>query len=68
MTERYFLTRGEGDETEVSRDDFIRAERNAGFRPKCASDHPDYRTTLATGGFGGCGVSGRIETTPDNEE
>lgn len=46
---------------EVSREEWIKAERNAGFMPKLSADHPDYMKTLATGGFYGKGVGGRIE-------
>ena len=38
---------------EVTRDEFIQAERCAGFRPKAGNG-------VATGGFGGGGVSGSI--------
>jgi hypothetical protein len=39
---------------EVTREEFIMAERNAGFSPKYGGDG------LATGGFCGGGVSGKI--------
>lgn len=45
---------------EVTKEEWIKAERNAGFRPKLSSDNPAYMTTCATGGFGGAGVSGKI--------
>ena len=56
MNERYFL-RAQWQEQwqEVTREQWIRAERMAGFRPKYGGDGP------ATGGFSGYGVSGKIE-------
>jgi len=48
----------------VSKAEFIAAERNAGFRPKLASDDPAYMTTCATGGFSGNGISGQIKRMP----
>lgn len=48
---------------QVSRDEWIRAERAAGFHPKCASSDPAYMTTQATGGFSGKGVEGMVERT-----
>lgn len=56
-TERYFLKadyRTEWDE--VSKEQFIQAEQAAGFHSKFGLYH------LATAGFSGRGVSGRIET------
>lgn len=45
----------------VSKEDWIKAERAAGFRPSLSSDHPSYMTTCATGGFSNSlGVSGQI--------
>lgn len=46
---------------EVTKEQWIKAERSAGFRPKMSSCHPEYMSTCATGGFGGDGVQGRIE-------
>jgi len=40
---------------EVSKQEFINAEQLAGFHSKFGQDH------LATGGFSGGGVSGKIE-------
>lgn len=58
---RYFLRHPVFGEKEVSREEFIKAERQAGFRPKGGGDG------LATGGFGSNeGISGRIE--PLNQE
>lgn len=52
----------------VSKEDWIKAERAAGFRPALWSGHPDYMTTCATGGFSSsAGVAGQIvpvSTTP----
>ena len=50
----------QGDWQTVTKEQWIKAERCAGFRPKCASDHPAYMTQPATGGFSGGGVQGRI--------
>lgn len=67
MTDRYYLkTDYASDWTEVDKKTWIEVERKAGFRPKLSSDHPDYMTTCATGGFGGAGHSGKIEY--DNPE
>lgn len=45
----------------VSKADWIKAERAAGFRPKLPSDHPSYMNVCATGGFfSSCGISGTI--------
>jgi hypothetical protein len=45
----------------VSKEDWILAERSAGFRPKMSSDNPRYMSTCATGGFGSSGgTRGRI--------
>lgn len=47
--------------TEVAKEDWIKAERHAGFRPKLWSGDPDYMTTCATGGFSDSrGISGSI--------
>jgi hypothetical protein len=65
----YFLSvalAGEKIEREVTLEEFCKAERAAGFRPKLSSDHARYMTTLATGGFSGSGVSGRVKYTPDD--
>ena len=43
------------DYKEVSKQEFIQAEQSAGFHSKFGQDH------LATGGFSGGGVSGKIE-------
>jgi hypothetical protein len=45
---------------EVSKKEWIQAERSAGFRPKMSSDHPDYMNTCATGGFSNGSIRGRI--------
>lgn len=57
---RYFLKHGALGEREVSREEFIRAERMVGFWPK--SNDPN---ALATAGFSGSGISGRIEYQKD---
>ena len=64
MAERYLLkSEFQAEWQEVTKEDWIKAERAAGFRPKCASTDPKYMTTPATGGWFGAGVSGRIEHT-----
>ena len=61
MADRYQLRADFlGEWIDVSKEDYIKAERQAGFRPKLPSDHPDYMKKCATGGFGGFGISGRI--------
>lgn len=54
---------GEKIEREVSLEEFCKAERQAGFRPKMSSDNPLYMTTPATGGFSGCGITGSVKYT-----
>ena len=50
----------------VSKEDWIKAERASGFRPKLSSDDPRYMTVCATGGFSSSGgMSGSI--TNDGE-
>lgn len=61
MGDRYFLKLDGCRETEVTRSEFIKYERRAGFQPKMSSDDPHYMDTLATSGFGANGVRGRIE-------
>ena len=62
---RYFLScklGAEKVEREVTLEEYCKAERAAGFRPKLWSSDPAYMTTPATGGFSnGDGISGRIE-------
>lgn len=58
--DRYFLAREGGTEEEVTREEWIRAERSAGFYPKLPHNHPAYWITPATGGFSSGNVSGRI--------
>lgn len=63
MLERFFLKASFNKEwTEVTRAEWIRAERVAGFRPKMSSWEPNYNDTLATGGFSGGNVSGTYTT------
>lgn len=63
----YLLTASWGTEPqEVSKEEWIRAERAAGFYPKCGSDEPGFWTSCATGGFS-CGlVSGSIRPKRNN--
>jgi hypothetical protein len=68
--DRYFLSAtlaGEKIERQVSVEEFCKAERQAGFRPKMASNDPRYLITPATGSFGSTasGISGRTEYVPD---
>ena len=59
---RYFLKADfQSDYQEVTKEEWIKAERAAGFRPKLASDDPRYMKVCATAGFYGNGVSGKIE-------
>lgn len=60
-TEFYYLkTVAETNWREVTRKEWIEAERGAGFRPKLPSTDPRYMTTCATGGFSGNGIQGKI--------
>jgi len=62
--DRYFLSvnlAGEEIKREVSLEEYCKAERAAGFRPKCSSTDPQYWTTPATAGFTGGNMSGSIE-------
>ena len=61
---KYYLSvelAGEKIEREVSLIEYCKAERQAGFRPRMASDDPRYMTTPATGGFSGNGIRGSIK-------
>lgn len=67
MADRYFVKIGKAKEREVSREEFIQAERNAGFVPKAGCGD------VATAGFGfsqgDIEIRGRIEADPvDGEE
>lgn len=65
MDKYYLKASFQPDWVEVTKEEFIRAERAAGFRPKCASTDPQYMTTCATGGFSSSGgVSGRVCFVP----
>lgn len=62
MAKRYYLKAPWRDGwDEVSVEEYCRAERDAGFRPRMPSDHPEYMRTPATGGFGGSGTRGKVE-------
>lgn len=77
---RYYLSATLGTEKverEVTLEEFCRAERAAGFRPKLPSTDRHYMTTPATGGFSSGGISGRsvyvgvpsgISASPDGGE
>lgn len=62
---KYYLKFGDEAEREVSKEAFVQAERNAGFRPK--SGIPG---DVATAGFGsGTGsskVAGRVDYEPED--
>ena len=59
---RYYLRADhQTDYDEVTKEEYIRAERNAGFKPKFAFDDSKYNTVIATAGFYGGGVSGKVE-------
>lgn len=49
----------------VTKEEWIRAERGAGFYPKYDSDSPQYWTTCATGGFETDTIIGRIRYMDD---
>lgn len=56
VTETYYLTVGDGPEREVSKAEFVSAERAAGFRNTMGQP-----SEPATAAFGGHGVSGRVK-------
>lgn len=66
---KYFLSiniAGEEIEREVSLEEYCKAERSAGFRPKLWSGHPNYMRTPATGGFySSSGISGYVKYFED---
>lgn len=65
--EKYFLKSiYHPDWKEVTKKEWIKSERAAGFRPKCSSDDPEYMTTCATGGFFGSGIEGKIKFTNED--
>jgi len=69
MMDRYFLKADhQTDWDEVSKEDWIKAERQAGFRPNLPSDHPQYMNTCATLSFCGGPVSGKIEFENEGSE
>jgi hypothetical protein len=45
---------------EVTKEEFIQAERSAGFWPKGCTPE-EAKDTTATGGFSGNGISGRVD-------
>lgn len=51
---QYYLSSDTHAEKQVTEQEFIQAERNAGFRSKGGPDH------VATGGFTGRGMHGRV--------
>ncbi|MFK4131996.1 hypothetical protein ACI2KR_06830 [Pseudomonas luteola] len=58
---RYLIVRPGEEEKEVTKEEWIQAERAAGFKPKLASTDPEYMAICATSGFVGQGIAGRIE-------
>lgn len=69
MTYKYFLEvvfAGKKVKREVSLEEFCKAERAAGFRPKLSSCDLNYMTTPATGGFSSSGgISGSMTWTQE---
>tara|TARA_R110000823_G_scaffold101636_10_gene218347 strand:+ start:1669 stop:1890 length:222 start_codon:yes stop_codon:yes gene_type:complete len=47
--------------TEVTKEEWVKAERTAGFYPKLPRDDSRFMTTCATGGFSGANIRGKIE-------
>jgi hypothetical protein len=68
MDKYYLKASFQPDWVEVTKEEFIRAERGAGFRPKCASSDPQYMTTCATGGFSSGSISGRVQYIREPQE
>ncbi|NJO48156.1 MAG: hypothetical protein HC840_00410 [Leptolyngbyaceae cyanobacterium RM2_2_4] len=65
MKKKYFLEYA-GMKKEVTKEEWVKAERRAGFRPKCSCEHTCNHE--ATGGFGsGEGVNGSIEFTKETK-
>lgn len=60
-SQRFFLSHPAFGEKEVTKEEFIAAERAAGFFPKSGSG-------VATGGFGSGDIRGRVETFKVGEE
>jgi len=59
--EIYELKTSFADWTEVTKEEWIKAERSAGFYPKCSSCDPGFWTHPATSGFSSRqGIEGRI--------
>ena len=59
---RYFVKYDEEDDwVEVSKERFIRAERQAGFHSKFGPDN------VATGGFSGNGIRGKVNYEMEKE-
>ncbi len=54
-TVKYFLSHPQLGEKEVTKEEYIRAERATGFRSKSGRDD-----VCATGGFSGNGISGSV--------
>lgn len=52
----------------VTKEDWIKAERQAGFCPKMASDDPRFMKVCATGGFGSGSIQGRLVRKVSQEE
>ena len=66
---KFFLSHPQLGEKQVTKEEYIKAERAAGFRPKMSSDDPRYMTTIATAGFGsGSGIIGYVKYGDDYED
>lgn len=61
MITKYFIKHALFGEKEVSKEEFIKAERAAGFRSKFGINN------LATGGFTSGDVTGRVEYLEEEE-
>lgn len=61
MIAKYFIEHTLFGEKEVSKEEFIKAERSAGFRSKFGPDN------LATGGFSSGDISGTIKYVKEEE-
>jgi len=67
MKDKKYFLEFMGMKKEVSKQEWIQAERAAGFRPKCSCERGQKCDHEATGGFGSSqGVQGSIQYTKES--